>query len=117
MAYTNLTAIEAGIELANAAGNAELASKFAAMADAMERSRKNRGKYESAEQRHNREVLMPAIVSAMAKEENGVTAMWITEHVNGVPTTQKATALLGKLIDDGTVGRFKNGSKTLFRLI
>lgn len=74
-------------------------------------------KSETPSQRENREVFMPAILAAMAKEDAPITAKWVTEHVNGIMTTQKASALLGKLVALGKVERIKDSKQTVFKLI
>lgn len=74
-------------------------------------------KSETPSQRENREVFIPAILAAMAKEDAPITAKWVTEHVNGIMTTQKASALLGKLVTLNKVERLKDSKQTVFKLI
>ena len=79
------------------------------------RKPRNKGERgETPEQRKNREEYIPAMLAAMRAHGEPVTCKWITEHVAGVTTTQKATGLLGICIKAGTVDRIQVGRSVTF---
>ena len=55
------------------------------------------------------EKLAAAAVEAIREHGEPVTCKWITEHVRGILTPQKATAVMKLAIDAGEVTREKNG--------
>lgn len=50
-----------------------------------------------------------AEVYAAMPEGEAVTNMWVTEHVNGIMTTNKAAVIMGILVNEGKVSKQKVG--------
>ena len=53
--------------------------------------------------------LAKAAVEAIREHGEPVTTKWITEHVNGIMTPQKCTAVMKVAIDAGTITKNKDG--------
>lgn len=61
------------------------------------------------------EALAAACVAAMEGHDN-VTSKWLIEHVNGLMTPQKATAVMKIAIESGAVVRNKEGKTVTYSL-
>jgi len=48
------------------------------------------------------------------EDKEGVTTKWLIEHVNGIMTPQKCTAVMRILVDDGKVIRNKEGKAVIY---
>lgn len=59
------------------------------------------------------ESLAEKCYDAMADHEN-VTTKWLIEHVNGIMTPQKCTAVMRILLDDGRAVRNKEGKTVTY---
>ena len=51
-----------------------------------------------------------------AKGQEGVTTKWLTEHVNGLMTPQKTTAVMRILLEDGRATRNKDGKNVTYSI-
>lgn len=96
---TNREALELAIALANEASNNELAEKLSHMARILDKKRQA-PKSPSKTQLQNR-ALAKTLLDAMPDEAIGTA--WVMDHITGVMTPQKATAIFKILIEDGTV--------------
>lgn len=96
---TNRKALELAIALANDAGNSELAEKLGHMIEVLDKKRQA-PKAPSKTQLQNR-ALAKTLLDAMPDEAVGTT--WVMDHITGIITPQKATAIFKLLIEDGTV--------------
>lgn len=61
------------------------------------------------------EALAAECIAAMEGHEN-VTSKWLIEHVNGLMTPQKATAVMKIAIESGAVVRNKEGKTVTYSL-
>lgn len=61
------------------------------------------------------EALAAECIAAMEGHEN-VTSKWLIEHVNGLMTPQKATAVMRIAIESGAVVRNKEGKTVTYSL-
>ena len=96
---TNREALELAIALANDAGNSELAEKLAHMAQMLEKKRQA-PKSPSKTQIANRNLANKLLESM---PDDAVGTAWVMDHITGIMTPQKATAIFKLLIEDGTV--------------
>lgn len=55
-------------------------------------------------------------VAAMKNHEGGVTSKWLIEHVAGLITPQKTTAVMNVAIADGRVTKTKEGKAVIYSL-
>lgn len=96
---TNREALSMAIALANDAGNSELAEKLSHMVQMLDKKRQA-PKTPSKTQLQNR-ALANTLFEAMPDEAVGTA--WVMNHVTGIMTPQKATAIFKLLIEDGFV--------------
>lgn len=96
---TNREALEMAIALANEAGNSELAEKLNHMVQVLDKKRQA-PKSPSKVQIQNR-ALANKLLETMPDEAVGTA--WVMDHIAGIMTPQKATAIFKILIEDGTV--------------
>ena len=61
------------------------------------------------------EALAAACIAAMEGQDN-VTSKWLIEHVNGLMTPQKATAVMKIAIESGAAVRNKEGKTVTYSL-
>ena len=118
MAYTNVTALAAALELANAAQMPELAAKLAHM---LEQASKPAPKREglTAEQRRNLALSREVAAWVWAQKDAGieqVTTKYVVQNFGdpSVTSTQKAASLLTKCIAQGWVQRLQVKSQTFY---
>lgn len=98
---TNREALKLAIALANDAGNSELAEKLNHMVQMLDKKRQA-PKTPSKAQLQNR-ALAKTLLEAMPDEPIGTA--WVMDHITGILTPQKATAIFKLLIEDGTVAK------------
>lgn len=98
-AITNREALSMAIALANDAGNSELAEKLSHMVQMLDKKRQA-PKSPSKTQIQNR-ALAKTLLETMPDEAVGTA--WVMDHITGIMTPQKATAIFKILIEDGTV--------------
>ena len=96
---TNHEALEMAVALANEAGNNELAEKLGHMIHMLEKKRQA-PKSPSKTQLQNR-ALAKTLLESMP--DDAVGTAWVMDHIAGIMTPQKATAIFKLLIEDGTV--------------
>lgn len=60
--------------------------------------------------------LAAKVFEAMTAKGEPVDGKWIAEHVNGIPSPQKCTAVMRVLIDDGKVVKTKEGKRVTYSL-
>ena len=113
MANKNMTRAQA-LELAIAAvDNAEAVAILEKMHAQVTKPRKRSDAPSKA--RVANEALAAAAVEAMEGHE-AVTTKWICEHVRGILTPQKCTAVMRIAVDDGRVIRSKDGKAVTYSL-
>ena len=66
--------------------------------------------------RRENEALLVAMIEAIEAKGEPVTSKWITEHVRGILTPQKVTAVARIGIDDGRLIRTKEGKVISYSL-
>lgn len=63
------------------------------------------------------EALATACVAAMGDHDGAVTGKWLMEHVNGLLTPQKVTAVMAIAIERGEAIKAKNGKTVEYSLV
>lgn len=66
--------------------------------------------------RRENEQLLIAMIEAIEAKGEPVTSKWVTEHVRGLLTPQKVTAVAKIGIDDGRLVRIKEGKAVYYAL-
>ena len=104
---TRKSALEFCMELPEVKANPEVAEVLGKMYASITKPRVKSNAPSKA--RIENEKLAAAAVEAIREHGEPVTCKWITEHVRGILTPQKATAVMKLAIDAGEVTREKNG--------
>lgn len=113
MANKNMTRAQA-LEIAIAAvDNAEAVAILEKMHAQVTKPRKRSDAPSKA--RVQNEALAAAAIATMEGHE-AVTTKWLTEHVKGILTPQKCTAVMRIAVDDGRVIRSKEGKTVTYSL-
>lgn len=60
--------------------------------------------------------LAEACYAAISEKGEAVTSKWIIEHVNGLLTPQKCTAVMRLLVNDGRVTKAKDGKVVTYTI-
>lgn len=66
--------------------------------------------------RRDNEVLLESLLEAIEAHGEPVTSKWVTEHVRGIMTPQKATAVAKIGLDSGRLIRTKEGKAVYYSL-
>ena len=53
---------------------------------------------------------------AISEKGEAVTSKWICEHVNGIMTPQKCTAVMRLLVNDGRIVKSKDGKAVVYAI-
>ena len=61
--------------------------------------------------------LAEKVMEALDGRDEAVTSKWICEHVNGIMTPQKCTAVMKILIDSGEVVKIKEGKTVTYAVV
>jgi hypothetical protein len=108
---TRAEALEFAIEHID---NAEVAEVLGKMLASITKPRKKSEAPSKA--RLENERLLAALVEAIKAHGEPVNAKWVTEHVNGIMTTQKAAAVARLGIELGAIAKVVDGRKVTYTL-
>ena len=107
MAEKKMTRVEALTIAVETCENAEAREIIGKM---IEQLRKPRKKAEGpSKARRDNERLAHDMAEAIAEKGEPVTCKWVTEHVRGIMTPQKATAVAKVAVELGLIERHKDG--------
>ena len=109
---TRKSALEFCMELPEVKANPEVAEVLGKMYASITKPRTKSDAPSKA--RILNESLATAAVAAIREHGEPVSTKWITEHVNGILTPQKATAVMKLAIERGEVTREKDGKNVTY---